>query len=120
MSIMYAIDTLAYAKKLKKAGYPAEQAEALAEAQGDVFRDMLQSTLANKDDLKHIENKVDDLEVRMDAKIDALEVKLENKIDAMDTNIRADFHNEMQRLTIRLGSMMAAGVFVLAAMNFFK
>ena len=50
-----AIDTLAFAKKLKSAGLPDAQAEAFAEAQAGMFRSMLDSTLATKDDLTHSE-----------------------------------------------------------------
>ena len=49
---MEAFDTLAFAKKLKNAGYSDVQAEAMAEVQAEVFRGMLDSSLATKTDLK--------------------------------------------------------------------
>ena len=49
---MEAFDTLAFAKKLKNAGVPEEQAEAMAEVQADTFRGFLDSSLATKADLK--------------------------------------------------------------------
>ena len=55
---MHVFDTLAFAKKLKDAGYTETQAEALVEAQGSVFREMLDSTLTTKDDLRQMRNEI--------------------------------------------------------------
>ncbi len=49
---MEAFDTLAFAKKLKNAGVPEKQAEAMAEVQADTFRGMLDSSLVTKSVLK--------------------------------------------------------------------
>lgn len=46
-----AFDTLAYAKKLKSAGFNEQQAEALAEAQAE----LIDERLATKQDLKELE-----------------------------------------------------------------
>ncbi len=45
---MEAFDTLAFAKKLKNAGVPEKQAEAMAEVQADTFRGMIDSSLVTK------------------------------------------------------------------------
>jgi len=51
---MYAIDTLEFAKKLRTAGLAQDQAEAIAEAHGQAFREAAEHTLATKQDLaKH-------------------------------------------------------------------
>jgi chromosome segregation ATPase len=55
---MFAFDTLAFAKKLRGAGYTELQAEALAEAQVEVFRQMLESTLATKEDIKDLKSEI--------------------------------------------------------------
>ncbi|MBF0144250.1 MAG: DUF1640 domain-containing protein [Magnetococcales bacterium] len=55
-------DTLKYANRLKAAGVPDRQAEAMAETHAEVYEKNLEE-LATKRDLK-------DLEVRMDAKFD--------------------------------------------------
>jgi len=73
---MHAFDTLAFAQKLKAAGYSETQAEALAEAQGEVFREMLNSTLATKDDLRELATK-DDLR-QLDQKLESFDRKLES------------------------------------------
>jgi hypothetical protein len=55
------MDTLAYAKKLIEAGVPQKQAEVQAEALSDAF----QGEVATKGDIKELENKIKDLEIRM-------------------------------------------------------
>jgi len=44
-------DTLKFAKRMEKSGMPREQATALAEAQKDSLAEVLDSTLASKDDI---------------------------------------------------------------------
>jgi len=92
---MYAFDTLAFAKKLKSAGYTEAQAEALVEAHSQVFREMLESTLATKDDVRDMATKADI-------------ASLDHKIDLVAS-----------KMTVRLGGMIVAGVAVLAAIHFF-
>lgn len=112
MSGMHAFDTLAFAKKLKSAGYSEAQAEALAEAQGEVFREMLESTLASKDDIDGtraaLAHRIDDVEQHLGHRIDDVEQRLGHRIDEMGS-----------KMTIRLGGMLVVGVGVLAAMKFF-
>ncbi len=55
------MDTLAYAKKLIEVGVPQKQAEVQAEALSDAF----QCEAATKGDIKELENKIKDLEIRM-------------------------------------------------------
>ncbi|RCX28029.1 DUF1640 domain-containing protein [Thioalbus denitrificans] len=117
MSVMHAFDTLAFAKKLKNAGYTEAQAEALAEAQGEVFREMLESTLATKDDVRDMATKTDieDLKAATKADIARLEAATKADIAALDHKIDL----VANRLTIRLGGMLVVAVGALAAMRFF-
>ena len=55
------MDTLAYAKKLIEVGVPQKQAEVQAEALSDAFK----GEIATKGDIKELENKIKDLEIRM-------------------------------------------------------
>ena len=80
-------DTLGYFEKLKAAGVP----EAQAKAQVEVIREVIEDKLATRRDLKELE-----LAVKNDLK--ELELRLE------------------YRLTVRFGSMLAAGVAMLAAL----
>ena len=56
---MYAIDTLEFAKKLRTAGLAQDQAEAIAEAHGQAFREAAEHTLATKQDLAEHPTKED-------------------------------------------------------------
>ena len=55
------MDTLAYAKKLIEVGVPQKQAEVQAEALSDAIK----GEIATKGDIKELENKIKDLEIRM-------------------------------------------------------
>jgi len=81
---MEAFDTLAFAKKLKNAGVPEEQAEAMAEVQADTFRGFLDSSLATKADLK-IE--IGGLRSDLKEEIGALRTDLKEEIGALRTEI---------------------------------
>jgi hypothetical protein len=78
-------DTLAYAKKLKAAGVPENQAEIQAEA----IAEIIDEKLATKNDLK------------------LLETTLRRDINEMEEKLT-------YKLTIRFGSMLIAAVTVLA------
>ncbi len=54
-------DTLAYAKKLIAAGMPATQAEVQAEA----LKDIIEERLATKQDIKDVELKLKEMELRL-------------------------------------------------------
>ena len=51
-------DTLAYVKKLRQGGLSEEQAEAHAFAQKQVLAEVLDATLATKDDIHRLEKQI--------------------------------------------------------------
>ncbi|MCK5219646.1 hypothetical protein KAR10_08990 [bacterium] len=61
MSHALALDTLAYAKKLKAAGFTEEQAEVQAEALAEMFDEQL----ATKHDIKEVARDLKELELRL-------------------------------------------------------
>ena len=61
-------DTLAYAKKLTSAGFTMEQAEVQAEA----LKDIIEERLATKQDIKELEQKMKEMEMRMIIKLGAM------------------------------------------------
>ena len=81
-----AFDTLSYARRLKTAGMPEAQAEAVA----DATQDLIGARFATKDDLK-------------------------TEIAALDTRIAAVMERLELRLTLRVGTLIAVGVAILAA-----
>lgn len=116
MTTMHAFDTLAFAKKLKSAGYSEAQAEALAEAQGEVFREMLNSTLATKDDLRELATKE---EIgKLDQRIDQLDQRVD-QLDQRVGHLEVRIDGVVNQITVRLGGMIAVGIGLLAAMRFF-
>ncbi len=89
----FAFDSLSYAKKLRDAGVPQDQAEAHAEA----AREFIMAELVTRTDLettrRELQSSIDTFRRELDAKIDNLGL----------------------RLTIRMGVMLAAGLSLLGA-----
>ncbi|MBC8180555.1 DUF1640 domain-containing protein [candidate division KSB1 bacterium] len=88
-----AFDTLAYAKKLKKVGFTEDQADVQVETLAQIINERLASKkdiLSLKRDMKEMEN------------------SLKRDMKEMEIHLKHD-------LTLRLGTIMAAGVAILAA-----
>lgn len=92
-------DTLMYAKKLKIAGFTEQQAEVQAES----LKNVIDNTLATRNDIEGICSRLDRLENKVDKLEDRFDI-LERKVDKLEFT-----------LTIRLGAMMLALVGILAA-----
>ena len=86
-------DTFKFVDRLEKAGLSREQASAIVEAQKDAFAEALDSTLATKVDVVHLDNKVD------------------NRFDSLSKDMQA---LEL-RLTIKLGAFLSVAVGILIA-----
>jgi predicted nuclease with TOPRIM domain len=135
-----AIDTLAYARRLREAGFSEEQAEGQAHALAAAMTD----SLATEQDLKELElrlevrfEKLDARFARIDDRIDALEKRLdtrfvelesrttirlaefEKRMDLRLNDVKTEVRGEMahleRTLTMRMGGIMAAGIAVLSA-----
>ena len=104
------IDTLHFASDLKDAGFPADQAEGLAQALNSELAPQMITPTILRDELRPInehlgqldahivqldahvvrlDDKIDALGARLDEKIDAVESKLETKIDAVAARLGA-------------------------------
>ena len=92
MTVVWAFDTLGYAKRLREAGVSNPQAEGHAEA----AREFIMIELVTKQDLQ--------------ASINSLEARLGGRIDAL----QAAMETQTLRLTVRLGGIVAAGIGILA------
>lgn len=108
-AMVYAFDTLGYAKRLCDGGVSEEQAEAHAEA----ARDFIMAELFTKADSIGLRQDIDGRFVALDASfaafkqyVDARFLVIESKIDTLGL-----------RLTVRLGAMLAAGIALLAALQ---
>lgn len=101
------LDTLDIAKRLREAGFSDAQAEAVT----TVFRDARAAdlaSLATKADIERLEAATKAAVERLEAKMESLEAKMESQLELL----RRD-------MTIRLGSMIIAGVAILLAAKFF-
>jgi hypothetical protein len=97
--MVYAFDTLGYAKRLRDSGVPQPQAEAHAEA----ARDFVMAELVTKTDLQ---TNLQVLSAHFDAKLANFDAKLANMDAKLDTL--------SLRLTVRLGAMLVVAVGLLA------
>jgi outer membrane protein TolC len=93
---MVAFDTLSYARRLKQAGVPDAQAEAMA----DATRELVVADFATKVDIGAL--KADIATIR-------------GEIAAAEQRVMAAMETLGLRLTIRLGGLIAVGVAILAA-----
>ncbi len=116
----HALDTLGYAKRLRDAGIPVEQAEAHAEA----AREFIMAELVTKPDLlalrqdltatkQELQTSIATLRQEVQAAIDRLTAKLD--LTASKQELQAAIQTIELRLTIRTGGMLAVAVAVLAA-----
>ncbi|MEA2944193.1 MAG: hypothetical protein QOD09_4722 [Bradyrhizobium sp.] len=102
MTVIWAFDTLGYAKRLQEAGVPNPQAEGHAEA----AREFIMIELVTKQDLQAGIEPLRGAIKALEAKIDTVEARLEAKIDT-----------QTLRLTVRLGGIVAAGIGILALLG---
>jgi hypothetical protein len=102
MTLVWAFDTLGYAKRLRDAGVPNPQAEAHAEA----AREFIMIELVTKQDLQAGIEPLRGAIKALEAKIDTVEARLEAKIDT-----------QTLRLTVRLGGIVAAGIGILGLLG---
>ena len=91
--MVFAFDTLSYARHLRERGVPPDQAEAHAEA----ARTFIMAELVTKADLQVTKA---DLQTTVNSAVALLEAKIES---------------QSLRLTIRLGGIVAVGIAILAA-----
>jgi hypothetical protein len=89
----FAFDSLGYAKRLRDAGLPQDQAEAHAEA----AREFIMTELVTRTDLETVRR------------------ELQSAIDTVRRDIEAKLDNLGLRLTVRMGVMLAAGLTILGA-----
>lgn len=105
---MEAFDTLAFAKKLKNAGVPEKQAEAMAEVQADTFRGMINSSLVTKSVLKE-----EIAAVRSDLMVEIAAVRsdlkdIESGLKADIAGLRSELYKALLTQTFALIAAMVA------------
>jgi hypothetical protein len=108
-----ALDTLAYARRLREAGFSEQQAEGQAEALAAAMTD----TLATKQDvdaaIAAVRHDVHELELRMESGFAAVR----HEMRELKSRMEVRFADLERRMTIRLGGLMMAGIAVVSALN---
>jgi hypothetical protein len=131
--MVYAMDTLGYAKRLRDAGIPQAQAEAHAEA----AREFVMAKLVTRQDLQaglqavktDLETGLQAVRTDLETGLQAVRIDLQTGVQAVRVElqaVRTESHNAVQlleakidtqtlRLTVRLGGLVAAGVVIVSA-----
>jgi hypothetical protein len=122
-------DTLSYARRLKQAGVPEAQAEAMA----DATRELLVQDFATAADIaalksdiavlrsefaaldQRLTGQMGALDQRLTGQMEALDQRLTGQMEALDQRLTGQMEALSLRLTIRLGGLIAVGIAVLAA-----
>ena len=123
MTVTIAFDTHKYVKRLTGAGMPESQAEVIADEQ----RALIEDQLATKQDIKALEaaTKQDIAATRRDIKeletttrrdIEELRAATQRDIKESEAATRRDLKELEQRMTIRLGIMMAASIIAVSTL----
>jgi len=111
-------DTLSYARRLKQAGVPEAQAEAMADATHELLIQDFATKgdiAALKSDIAVLRSEITALDQRLNGRIDALDQRLTSAIDALDQRLTSAMDTLSLRLTVRLGGLIAVGIAILAA-----
>lgn len=107
---MHAIDTLKYTEDLVNAGMPEDQARAMARAHDGLFRSLLESKLATKDDLTKHPTK-DELREELS--------RFATKADL--ASLRTELHQSLRQQTVLMISALGVAVAVMTGfMALFK
>lgn len=116
---MIALDTLAYARRLRQAGFTEQQAEGQAEALAAVMMD----SLATRQDVQELDlrmqarfARIDERFARMDERFEHLERQMDMRLVEQTARFDAKLADLERRLTMRLGGMMVAGIGVVSAL----
>ncbi len=113
-----AFDTLKFPKRLKEAGFTEQQAEALAEAEAELF----EAHLASKQDVANLQKSIE--ESRTELKRDFGEVQREieqvrgdlSQMEQIRTELKRDLKDLEARMIIKLGGLLALAVGIVAAL----
>ena len=105
------INTLAIAKKLKDSGFTPQQAE----AQAEIWSEIVESDLATKRDLKELEGSLKQSIKELDLKISLVEANLKRDIKELELSMEKNF-TEAGSQTFKVGLGLA--LFVITVLGF--
>jgi len=107
---MVAFDTLKLARKLRDAGMPAEQAEAVAEAEAEALGEFVMAHLATKDDIAELKQEIAGVrgevaKVRSELKQEIAEVRSELKQDIAE--VRSELKQDIAEVRTEVAGLKA-------------
>ncbi len=114
---MIYFDTLRYVKTLKAAGMPAEQAEALAEAQQGTLSECMTTTFATKMDIQEVKAEIAGVRTELKAEIAEVRTELKAEIADVTFNIKI-LTSRVNRLDWMVG-LLLSGMASLVVKAFF-
>ncbi|WP_420266512.1 hypothetical protein [Candidatus Magnetominusculus dajiuhuensis] len=97
-------DSHSYVKRLRAVGFTEEQAE----VQTEVLSELLEERLASRRDLKELDNKIS-------RDLKEMEVHLQRDLKELENNFKRDLKELELKLSVRLGTIVAAGIAGVAA-----
>jgi len=112
LAVAIALDTLAYAKALREAGFSEQQADGQAQALAAAMTD----SLATKQDLRELEARMDLRFAQVDARFEYAERHLDTRLAEQAARFDGHLADLERRITVRLGGMMVAGIAVVSAL----
>jgi len=101
-------DTLPYARRLRQAGVPEAQAEAMA----DATRELVMQDIATKGDIAALRTDIAGL--RSD--FTGLEQRAKGDLATLEQRLMSAMETLSLRLTVRMGIMLAAGLSLMTAL----
>jgi ParB-like chromosome segregation protein Spo0J len=113
-------DTLAYAKKLQAAGV----SERIAEVHAKALAEVVEEKLATKSDINRLEGKIESDINRLESSIGNVRQELQSDIadvrkdmTALEERLTFKIEKVTYQLTIRLGSLLAAGILLIGSLH---
>ena len=110
-SMAIALDTLAYARRLREAGFSEQQAEGQAQALAAAMTD----TLATKQDVRDLETRMEARFLQVDTRLSELDKRIEIRFSEQAARFDGKLADLERRMTLRLGGIMVAGIGIVSA-----
>jgi hypothetical protein len=107
-----ALDTLSYARRLRQAGMPEAQAEAIA----DATRDFVLDDVGTNANLAKAEESLKAEIGRVERELKAEITSMRAEMAALEQRVMAAIEAQALRLTVRMGIMLAAGLSLVTAL----
>ena len=98
---MISFDTLKLARRLREAGMPSEQAEAVAEAEAEALGEFVQSHLATKSDVADLKQEITDCRSELKQEIADCRSELKQEI----TDCRNELKQEIADVRLEIGDV---------------